>query len=350
MAVSRKKKGAKKAKKPAQKKTTRKKTGVRSKNTAARQDARKKRPTGKAVAMKKAAKKGTAKGAKPARKAPAAGKIAARKPAAKARPVRAAARRSKPRIEPALAGPTLLHIDDLESMVAQASQEASDRIPTEAKKFEIGVPTNGLAAPQGDLPWEYGKDRAVILVVDPTFVFTYWEITNESMRRAVDSVGLDAKLTLRFYDVTHTHVIEGSRYWDVEVFDRLGNWYLRLASPEQKLCLEVGLKNPTGRFHMLARSNVMRLPPQGLAKPGPIKWMVVTPSGEKLISDVEDYTDADLDLLKRILGPYFFDLLMRGKLASITGSSIEAIFYEVENFLGMQAGESPGGSPWSMAR
>lgn len=327
MAISKsRKKGVKKAKKPAKR-------------------------AGPKTPAKKAAKKSAKKSVK---------KSAARKPPLKkivkksnvARTLKPVARRATTEIRPALPEAVLLHIDDLESMVAHASREASERVSAEAKKFDIGVPTNGFAAPQGELPWEYGKDRAVLLVVDPTFVFTYWEVTNDSIRRATECVGNDGKLTLRFYDVTRTHMIEGSNFWDVEVFDRLGNWYLRLLGPEQKLCLEVGLKNSAGHFYALARSSVMRLPPQGLAKPGPIKWMVVTPAGDKLISDVEDYTDADLDLLKRILGPYFYDLLMRGKLATITGSSIEAIFYEVENFIGLQAGagESPGSSPWSMAR
>jgi hypothetical protein len=102
----------------------------------------------------------------------------------------------------------------------------------------------------------------------------------------------------------------------------------------------------------------MRLPPQSLAKPGPIKWMVVSPSGDRLLSDVEDYTDADLALLKKILGPYFFDLLMRGRLASIAGSSVEAVFYDVQLLPSLEqlaaitspGGASPGGSPWAAAR
>jgi len=334
MAISKsRKKIVKKAKKPAKK--------ARPKAPAKKAAKKSAKKTAKKIAKKSAAKKSPPK--KIAKK-----KIMKKKAAGA---LKRAVRRTTTEIQPALPEAVLLHIDDLESMVAHASREASERVSAEAKKFEIGVPTNGLAAPQGELPWEYGKDRAVLLVVDPTFVFTYWEVTNDSIKRATESLGNDGKLTLRFYDVTRTHSIEGSNFWDVEVFDRLGNWYLRLLGPEQKICLEVGLKNSAGHFYALARSSVMRLPPQGLAKPGPIKWMVVTPAGDKLISDVEDYTDADLDLLKRILGPYFYDLLMRGKLATITGSSIEAIFYEVENFIGLQAGagESPGSSPWSMA-
>ena len=244
--------------------------------------------------------------------------------------------------------PAMPDLSNLESMVAQASMDSAERLVSEATKFDIGIAHNGMALPSAELPTGYGTDRVVLLIVDPAFVFTYWEVTQESLKVASEQAGPSAKLTLRFYDITETGTTRGSRSWDIEVFDRLGNWYLKLASPEQMLCLEIGVKTATGEFHSISRSNVMRLPTQGLAKPGPIKWMVVTPSGEKLVSDAEEYTDADLDLLKQILGPYFYDLLMRGRLASITGSSVEAVFYDVEN---LNQGHSPSsGQPWSQKR
>jgi hypothetical protein len=58
--------------------------------------------------------------------------------------------------------------------------------------------------------------------------------------------------------------------------------------------------------------------------------MLVSPAGEKVITEVEEYTDADLELLKKILGPYFFDLFRRGRFASVTGSSAENIFMNLE--------------------
>ncbi len=244
----------------------------------------------------------------------------------------------------------------IEEIVARPVSENAEIAAGEATKFNIGVVHNGAAMAAQEIPYEYGKDRVVLLVVDPRFVFTYWEVRSDSLDEARRRLGGDGKLTLRFYDITSTGVPEQSHYWDVEVFDRLGNWYLRLSHPDQLLCLDIGVKNHAGHFHCIGRSNVMRLPPQSLAKPGPIKWMVVSPDGGKLISDIEEYTDADMALLKKILGPYFYDLLMRGRLASIAGSSVEAVFYDVsllrgelEN-LGASPGGSPGGSPWSAAR
>ncbi|HPQ80727.1 MAG TPA: DUF4912 domain-containing protein [bacterium] len=264
-----------------------------------------------------------------------------RKPASKSKAKAKASRRKRPAVHISeIATATL----GFEEIVSQVSEGREEEAKLTGSKFDIGVDHNAHAMPLQDIPNGYDKNQVMVLVVDPRFVFTYWEVRHETMMEAQNRFNHQGKLTLRFYDVTHDHNPETAPSWDVEVFDRLGNWYLRLERPEQRICLDVGVKGPSGEFWRMARSNVMRLPPQSLAAPGPIKWMVVTPAGETLTSDSEDYTEADLTLLKKILGPYFFDLLMRGRFASIAGSSVEAIFYDVEALRTMP---SPGESPSS---
>lgn len=235
--------------------------------------------------------------------------------------------------------------NEVEAILSHVIQGHREEIKIEGAKFEIGVVHNAQAMPVKDIPLEYGKNSVTLLTVDPRFVFAYWEVRHDTLFEASRQIGSDAKLTLRFYDITDSGDTENSPFWDVEVFDRLGNWYLKLERPEQRLCLDIGMKSLSGRFVRICRSNLLRLPPQSLARPGPIKWMVVTASGDKLISEREEYTDADLSLLKRILGPFFFDLLMRGRFASLAGSSLEAVFYNVE---ALRFGESPAGKvPWA---
>lgn len=233
-------------------------------------------------------------------------------------------------------------MDNIEKDLRESVRVALEDPRIKESKFDIGVVHNSHALNPQEPPLEYGKDKAVLLVVDPRFAFTYWEIKAETIIKAAQQLGGDAKLTLRFFDITHTHTLDGSPSWDVEAFDRLGNWYLKLEHPEQLLCVVVGMKNSTGNFFAISTSNIVKLPAQTLAKPGHIKWMAVTPSGEKLVSNIEEYTDADLELLKKILGPYFYDLLMRGRFASIAGSSVEGVFYDVG---ALRLGESPSGKP-----
>ena len=315
------------------------------------------------TAVRKAApKKAFAKKAKRVRAVP---KKPTKKPAKKAAPKKSAPKKTTPKKAapkkmPAAQRkpvPTAIPPSEIataalgfEEIVAQVSEGQAEEAGIAGSKFDIGVPHNAHAMPSRDIPHEYGKDCVMLLVVDPRFAFTYWEVRHDTMMEAQNRFSHQGKLTLRFYDITHEHNPDRAPWWDVEVFDRLGNWYLKLERPEQKICLDIGLKSPTGEFRRFARSNVMRLPPQSLAAPGPIKWMVVTPAGETLVSDSDDYTEAVMALLKKILGPYFFDLLMRGRFASIAGSSLEAIFYDVEALrVGPPPGESPS-SPLAWAR
>jgi hypothetical protein len=364
---------AAKKKTKARKKTKRKAAPKKKAGAKKKVSKRKAAPKKKARAKKKVTKRKAAAKKKAVRKTPK--KAKARKPvkriAKKATPRRSARRTARassatqmsralkrpiPRMEtkpkrralPVKDIARMTRPGDIEQIISQISDATEEISAARRTKFDIGVKHNGMAFPEQEIPSEYGKDSVVLLVVDPSFVFTYWEVRNETFQEANRQIGSDGKLTLRFYDVGTSNTPEQSNFWDVEVFDRMGNWYLKLAHPEQNLCLDIGVKNSEGHFYRIARSNLVKLPQQALAKPGPIKWMVVTPSGEKAVSDVEDYTDADLALLKKILGPYFFDLLMRGRLASITGSSVEAIFYNVEN---LKQGASPEGtSPWATAR
>lgn len=194
----------------------------------------------------------------------------------------------------------------------------------EQSKFELGPRENAGEFQAHNLPFEYGQNRIILLVVDPKFIFVYWEVQHDKMHEALKHVGSNGKLTLRFTNLNNNHV------WDVSIYERISNWYLKLDHPGQHLAVEIGMKGDDGRFFTIARSNPMKMPRTGLAKRGPIKWMLVSPTGETVITEIEEYTDADLELLKKILGPYFFDLFRRGRFASVTGSSAENIFTSLE--------------------
>jgi hypothetical protein len=277
----------------------------RKKATSARKSA--KRPS-------KAAKRGPAAKKAPAKKAPA-------KKARKAVPTK---RRGPARIT------DLERSTYLENLVAQLSEETyheHERVVEEAK-FDLGVPHDERIQAQ-EIPHEYGLDRVILLVVDPTFVFSYWEVTQASLDEASKHLGADPKLALRFYDTSDGQSPGSCPSWDIEVFDRVGNWYLRLERPDQTLVIDIGLKDDEGRFCAVTRSNYMRTPRPSIAPPGPTTWMTVGPDGEKVVTSIEEYTDADRELLKRILGPHFYGLLVNGQFSSVVGSSMEAVFQDI---------------------
>lgn len=218
----------------------------------------------------------------------------------------------------------------LEERLARLHEKDEEKNPNGGElvvsesKFQLGPKQNAGEFQAHNLPLEYGRNRVILLIVDPKFVFVYWEVQNDKMHEAITAIGQNSKLTLRFKNIDTGH------FWDVSIYERVGNWYLKLDHPEQNLIVEIGMKNDRGDFYSISRSNNMKLPRTGLAPKGPIKWMLVSPTGEKVITEIEEYTDADLELLKRILGPYFFDLMQKGKFHTIIGSSAEHIFTEIE--------------------
>lgn len=241
------------------------------------------------------------------------------KKAPRVRKIRVGQARRLPKVSP----PKVEALPPLQDISVLQQPNGGEHIVGEAK-FQLGPKKNAGEFQAHNLPFEYGKNRVILLVVDPKFVFVYWEVQNDKLHEAITSIGHNAKLTLRFHNIDTNHS------WDVIIYERVGNWYLRLDHPEQNLTVEIGMKNDRGDFYTIARSNQLRLPRTGLAPKGPIKWMLVSPSGERVITEIEEYTDADLELLRKILGPYFFDLLKRGKFAAITGSSAENIFTEIQ--------------------
>jgi len=249
-------------------------------------------------------------------------KIAKKKNTAKKKPSKKSKRLEMEEIVSASMG--------FEGMLSRATEE----------RLEIGeYGVNSLGSIDGLTKCETpsqksSRDHVQMLTVDPKFAFAYWEITPGSMLKCAQRVGPDAKLTLRFRDITRGDNIQAP-FWDVEVFDRLGNWYLKLASTKQIISIEVGMKSSTGNFVYISRSCNMRLTKEMLAQPGPIKWIISPPT--KISTTLpgkhgnEEFVDADTDSLKKILGPYFYDLLTRGRLMTISGTSTEAIFHDIRS-------------------
>ena len=56
-------------------------------------------------------------------------------------------------------------------MEAQIDEAHEEKRHIEEAKFNIGVPENGQAVPTNEIPYEYNVDRAIVLTINPRFVF-----------------------------------------------------------------------------------------------------------------------------------------------------------------------------------
>jgi len=194
-------------------------------------------------------------------------------------------------------------------------------------KYDIGAHTapnvyNKDPMQTEEPPHTYDINRVVILPIDPKFAFIYWEVRQDTVDSVVSAFG-PGKLTLRVYDVTNIEFngYNAHEWWDMDVHHRFGTWYLRHNKSDRNLMVDIGIRGNDGNFHAIYRSKAIYFPRDFMVGPGKILWMLVDEFGNKLISDIEDYTDADLELLKKIMGADRFKRFMKGGLDIFLGAS-----------------------------
>lgn len=181
--------------------------------------------------------------------------------------------------------------NDLRSPISAAADK-SDRGSSEVErpaslgahehpqKFDVGQHEDRPLSAPDQIPWGYGQDRVTAMVVDPDYLYSYWEITNDAIEHARSKLGpsgADAWLNLRVYDVTG-RLFDGTNahsYFDhrIERHDR--QWFFYIGKPTSTACVEVGLKSFDGYFVRIARSGRVEFPrrePAGYTEP---EWLTV---------------------------------------------------------------------------
>jgi hypothetical protein len=165
------------------------------------------------------------------------------------------------------------------------SSTSSGEETVESSKFDMGVPTKDLSAKvPRDLPAGYGKDRIVVMVRDPYWLHAYWELTRHAIQRAEAALGQEwhtAKPILRLLDVSShgTTSTSESTLRDINIHGGCNNWYIDVGDPPRSFRVDIGYLARSGKFYVLARSNVVSTPRAG-------------------ISDVIDENWADIDAKK----------------------------------------------------
>ena len=184
------------------------------------------------------------------------------------------------------------------------TEAASTEEQVERSKFDVGVPTRDLSArlPR-DLPAGYGKDRIVVMVRDPYWLHCYWELTRATIQRAEAALGPEwhtAKPILRVLDVTSedtTSAAEGI-VRDIEIHGGCNNWYIDVSNPPRTFRVDIGYLTKSGRFYVLARSNVVTTPRAGVSDLIDENWADVQQNYEKIyaMSGGYDPTASSLEL------------------------------------------------------
>jgi len=146
------------------------------------------------------------------------------------------------------------------------------KITPEESKYYVGPtapPVMEAKAPleQKDLPSGYGEDRIVLLVRDPWWLYTYWEVTDskkEQIQRESGCSWGELRKVLRIYDVTNVKGFNGynaNRWHDIDINDFANNWYIEVGAPDSSWCVDLGAIDKNGKFYLIVRSNIVSTPP-----------------------------------------------------------------------------------------
>lgn len=129
-------------------------------------------------------------------------------------------------------------------------------------------------------PPGYGDNKIVLLVRDPWWVFTYWEIRRDREEEAIKKIESSGdsieKSILRVYDVTDIK-FDGRNahsHFDIDLKGLANNWYINVGSPERSWVVDIGILSKKGNFYLMARSNSIRTPRFGMSDKLDAEWMM----------------------------------------------------------------------------
>jgi len=121
---------------------------------------------------------------------------------------------------------------------------------------------------------------------DPKWTFAYWEVTPDTLEAAKAKAGQMANLTLRIYDVTGIDFNGKNAIssFDIDVYERVGSWYIELGRPDRSFCVDLGLLTPQGSFTTIARSNVITTPRDRVSEITDERFMIMEEEFQKIFA------------------------------------------------------------------
>jgi len=159
---------------------------------------------------------------------------------------------------------------------AMAKATAAALAPTQLQP-EVG--TRSAQAHENELPSAYGKTKIVLLVRDPWWLYSYWEVTQgkkKDLERVMAVSWGEIKKYLRVYDVTDVDFNgkNANSFFDIEISDQADNWYINVGKPDRSWCVDLGAKDRDGNFYLIARSNCVKTPRNSASCILDEEWMI----------------------------------------------------------------------------
>lgn len=166
--------------------------------------------------------------------------------------------------------------EELLSLVKEAAQDLETAWRT------VGTGRTWTPSP-GDwseyhLPHGYDRTRIVLLVRDPYWLHSYWEVGSAERERLRSQTGRELweyRNILRLHDLTAGELNGREDFQDITVSPEARSWYLEAGRPGHLFQIELGVDVPGHGFVSIARSNQVRIPIDRISDVVDEEWAVV---------------------------------------------------------------------------
>ncbi|MBU8922371.1 MAG: DUF4912 domain-containing protein [Bacteroidales bacterium] len=139
-----------------------------------------------------------------------------------------------------------------------------------------------------DIPSGYDRDHIAMMVRDPWWLFSYWEITEATLNKLEKKFEEDwssCKMILRIFDRTSNR----KTFFDVEPGYGPRSWYVNV-SPGRTWQTAIGLMGPNGKFIQIAVSNLIETPRDSVSDVIDDRYLVPDEVFEKIFAASGGYS------------------------------------------------------------
>lgn len=107
------------------------------------------------------------------------------------------------------------------------------------------------------IPAFYNADTLVLMPVDPSREYLYWEISDYTLNKIKSDLRLsETRLILKMYSQLNNNVMETASV----AVERIGNWFFNIYAPETVIWSELGIIDSNGAFHKILKSRMLKMP------------------------------------------------------------------------------------------
>ncbi|HYH02766.1 MAG TPA: DUF4912 domain-containing protein [Bacillota bacterium] len=140
--------------------------------------------------------------------------------------------------------------------------------------------------PEQFIPPDYNDTRMILLVRDPYWLYTYWNVNSQTKEQIVYGGRKfeDLPLVIRVYDITDIQFdgTNSNYYFDINLNHYTNNWYINVAKPNRSFCVDLGYIGENGHFKTIVRSNMVTTPRDNVSDVIDEEWMIIEEDFRKI--------------------------------------------------------------------